>query len=224
MDVYKIAYNNKSPTNHQVLMTIRIIPTHSDLSNISNTPKITNDLYFAYKINMGQVVKISSLDEKIEFTDCYINTEVHGKIEFQINKFFKIVNFDYNNTADNYYLSVYKYIIGALNTSSYINPETTGVKFVFYQNGKIQEKLYYKQGIIAQKHVYRNNEFNSLHYSYVYSDAGVLETEYEYSSDEALLKISSYLTGNKVTVPVNTLENLTSYNNNKLVKAKHIKY
>lgn len=200
MEVYKLAYNDKSTTKNTVIVTISTITDHTDMTNfvegpVSHKHTLVNDFYFPYKINMGQVKKITSLDEKQSFDTCYIDTTNHGRLNFQVGKFFKVANHDYEKEVpylDNYFITVFKYKVAVLNIAGYVDASMSGVRYIYYSNGKIEQRQYYKHGKMVQKYSYYNNEYNSMEKMFKYSDYGVLETEYNYDSRENLISQTSY--------------------------------
>lgn len=213
MEVYKLAKNDKSLTGKYVIITYLTLPDYTDMANFTQGPltwkhQVMNDFYYPYRINAGKIHQITSLDETQTFTDAYIESAKHGKIVFEVGKFFRMKNYNYEIEAfdsDNYSISVYKYKVAVLTQSQYVTPRYTGVFHCFMFNGKIDKKLYYKNGIVVTKHCYYNNEFNTLQHVYSYTDTGVLISVYHYDHKENLTSQQTYRADGK------TIHNTINY-------------
>lgn len=195
MEVYKLGLNTKSSTAGKVLITLEVIDGQTDLSSFTKDIEkykhaLLNDFYFPYKINCGKVLKITDLEENSTFDNACINTGIHGKINLKTGNFFKISDHDYkrNEERNNYSFTVYKYKAGVLNEAKYVGKRTTGTRYYYMSNGKIREKVYYKNGVIIRSFDYYNNPYNSMKASFLYTETGVLQTEYYYDQHENITR------------------------------------
>lgn len=212
MEVYRLGVNPKSKTDGYVLVTIKLLE-QTDMSNFTEAPlayrgRLMNDFYLPYRINMGQVVSITSLDEQDQFEQATVVTDLHGDITLVPGKFFQIKNHRYlkDDAADDYALEVYKYKSSVLNVSPYVSGNYTGVKFVFFVNGKVSNKLYFKHGQLVIREVYFDNPFNTRKRVIKYTDQGNICNEYVYDSRENLITENIYDSTGKIVNRINYLE------------------
>ncbi len=178
---YCLGSNNDSTTKKNVLVTISIFPKYTDCSDVENKYK---SIYKAHKINIGQVVEITDLDEEEKFDKAYIN-----RIKFNKGSIFKVSNHDYSKYF-RYYISVYQHKQGATNNCEYVHHKYTGIKIKFYENGKIENKRYYSNGNLIRKRTFYNNQFNSIKHCVKYNNLTQLPlSEDVYNSNEELSTI-----------------------------------
>lgn len=199
MEVYKLGKNVKSTTSGMVIITIQLIDSESgtDMSSFVTDPVLfksclQNDFYFPYKINMGKIVSIKSLDDAIAFPECELELTGKSESKLESGKYFKILNHDYTKTTDEglHFLTVYKYKAAIINLtgSSYVPPNYTGSKVMYRFTGKLYKRFYFKNGVLVQEFEHYNNPFNSLKQTTKYNDQGIKETEYMYDSVENLIE------------------------------------
>lgn len=218
LEVYKLAKNNRSATGGYVIVTIEIFPEHMDMTSFTEDPceykhSLINDFYFPYKINMGKITRVSSLDETCEFPNAFVYPN-NKPLKLERDKYFKIKHYKYSGftTVDKDYLTVFKHKASVLNLSGYVDKKFTGVNFKFNTIGKLENKCYYKDGKLITVHSYYNNAFNTLRAvtqfvndlktsQCLYDELENLVTQHFFNTDGTIQSSSNYST-NKHTIPV----------------------
>ena len=204
MHVYRLANHNRSKTKRSVLVTIELIPDHTDMKSINRIFNMDSlfitTLYYPFRINAGKIISITSLDNKQDFEFCYIN-----RVKYCKNNYFKITGYSYDKRSlpDKHYLTVYKTYDAALDGSEYIPTKYTGIKLTHYSNGKLLKKCYYFLGKLRNMVVYYNNQNNSVkhdikyhngvqHIESVYNTIGLLVCNYTFDNSGRIIESSRY--------------------------------
>ena len=184
MHVYRLANHNQSKTKRTVMVTIELIPEHTDMTNLNRNfnkdRSFINTLYYPFRINAGKIVSISSLNNKQMFNFCYIN-----RVKYCINNYFKFTGYCYddkkNPVPDKHYLTVYKTYDAALDGTMYIPSKYTGIKLTHYSSGKLLKKYYYFIGKLNNIVIYYNNQNNSVKHNIVFHN-GIQRQEKVYNT------------------------------------------
>ncbi len=160
---YKLGYYTQ-PNNgriREVLIELEILTTSQIKDNRMN------EIYDYMKTDLARVRSIKNLTED-EITNAYLTRKLQHEISvgdiirFKNPKFEEIV-------PDTSYIAYYTTKTGALNYVTEVGPNYTGDKMRHYRNGKIKEKHYYVNGFKTHTFGYYNNDFNSLHYTWKFT-------------------------------------------------------
>jgi hypothetical protein len=185
MKVYLMGAHGQSNTNGKTIVTIELLPEHTDMSGITlyNGKHLTNPFYRQLKVNAGHVVMITDLEEKNEFKD----TVVAWNGTFVT---LKGGSYFYLEPSDSY-LTAYQYKLPVLEETDYVARGYNGVAWSHYTNGNIRSKKYYKAGNLHSCFYYRDDPYNTLEKVKQYNN-GRLDCEFEYDAREALVKQNWY--------------------------------
>lgn len=188
MEVYLLANNKSSRTNGRVIVTIKLLK-QTDMSGFTPKKKLNVDFYYPYKINCGRVVKITDLNNVGHFLTASI--KIPGlkipSITIQSDKYIAIKHHAYDSDKLKAFV-VYKYKHGVLNETGHVSAKFTGAHYIYYTDGKIREKIDYKDGKVCTRNLFYQNAYNSRKSCMVFNpELNVIEHEYIYDNKENLV-------------------------------------
>ena len=163
--------------NKDVLITIALVNV-TDITDLLRKPEKLHDAsYSGGYINCGKIYKMEHLNgsEATSEAKC-------GDITMKLSKFFLIKNHDYSEKKG---LKVFRTKTGALNSSTYVHPLYTGVRYHFHENGLLQKKIIYRNGDKIRETHYRNDTFNTVNKVYEYEN-NKIKIMHSYSDEEVL--------------------------------------
>lgn len=188
MKVYTLGSHGQSNTNGKVLITIELLPNHTDMKGIMEYPgnHITRPFYRELKLNAGKVTRISDLEEEYDFTGAMIQLDGQ-QYNLELNKYFYLAKTDGEEVDRSEYIVAYQYKAACLEQSEYVARGYTGVNYIHYPSGAIKIKSYYKSGNVYSRSYYRDDVFNTREGVRNYRSNGQLDCEFTYDAREALI-------------------------------------
>ena len=165
----------------ELLKSSKIVPPESHLSEI----------YAPYTTNIARVVSCEPLngDSASRF---YLHCEPELTHSFTVND---IIRFKYSKLTpterDN--IKYYSTKQGALNTSKWVAPNTTGDVIRYYPSGKVRLKHYYINGCKTHTFGYRDDQYNSLQWTWTFYYDKIQQSE----DPQELIHVREYLYDDK---------------------------
>jgi hypothetical protein len=181
-----LATNNASFTNCKVVVTLKVLKK-TDMDGFIPKKKVVTDFYYKYLINCAKVIDIQDLSGIRHYTTATITISglKPSTITIIKGRYIRIKGYEYDKSVA---FPVYKYRSGALNYSGYVSPKFTGAHYIYYNNGKIKEKIDYVMGKICTRNMFFQNAYNSKKSCMIYNrDTCVIEREYVYDVRENLI-------------------------------------
>lgn len=185
MKVYALGSHGQSDTQGKVIITIELVPNHTDIKGLTlfKGQHMNNPFYRELKINCGKIIKVSDLSEKKDFETVTVKT---GTINtnISIGKYFDI-------REGSSYITAFQYKIAVLEASGYVARNYTGCAYTHYESGLIKTKSYYKDGNLVSVFHNRDDPFNTLQYVRQFKNS-IIECEFSYDERESLIRQTWY--------------------------------
>lgn len=199
MKVFLLGACGSSKTAGKVIITVELLPNHTDMKAITvyHGKHIVNPFYRKLHLNAGKVTCISDLEEEHEHNEA---TVLNG-YTLKSGKYFYLYKGD-TELDQSEYLPAYQYKIAVLEQSGYIARGYTGAQYTHYETGNIQTKIYYHNGTLHSRFYYRDDNFNTLDNVRQYRN-GVLDCEFNYDIREALIRQRWYDSKGKIYYKIN---------------------
>lgn len=208
MNVYVRGVSPESTTNAAVIVTVELCD-QTDMKGIENHNGLFhNPFYRVLKVNCGKVVQITDAKGDKSFDCAQINWSPDGASISAMNvhtgKYFCVHGYNREVGADVGILHVGRYVTAYSNKaavverSGYVDPDYTGVAYMHYPNGLIENKTYYKRSKRYAVYHHRNDAFNTLQRVEMISSHNTVECVYEYNEREALTKETWYTGGGTI--------------------------
>jgi hypothetical protein len=207
MKVFLLGTYGPSKTDSKVIITVELLPNHTDMKGITvyHGKHIVNPFYRKLRLNAGKVICIADLEEEHEHLEATIRiggndcTLISGNYFYLHKESMPVLD-------QSEYLIAYQYKVAVLEASGYKARGYTGVHYTHYETGNIQAKIYYQSGTLHSRFCYRDDDFNTLRGVRQYHD-GVLDCEFDYDAREALIRQRWYDSRGNVYHTINARPN-----------------
>jgi len=186
MKVFLLGTYEKSRTDGKVIITVELLPDHTDMKGITlyHGKHIVNPFYRKLRLNAGKVTCIADLEEEHEHLEATVRIAGNDYI-LKSGKYFYL--YKEGSVLESEYLIAYQYKVAVLEESKYKARGYTGVQYTHHETGNIRTKIYYQNGTLHSRFYYRDDDFNTLEGVRQYNN-GILDCEFNYNAREALIR------------------------------------
>ncbi len=217
----QLASQIKTPIHHGYrlgfykLPSGRLFETLIQIELLSSSKVVDERQHEIYDYLKTDLMKIVKIENPPTDGIVYLNYCPELTYPIQINDIVRFKHSDFNHpTPDQTYFMYYTTQVGALNnsksidhhfkasfaltstsTSAMTDSDRTGVIYQYYNNGKIKNKKYYVWGMLATTYGYYNNDLNSLHYTWIYTqhENQTFPTIREYVYNQVEVPMAQYI-------------------------------
>lgn len=207
-------FKNGTDIIKEALITIEPL----DITNIKDDRN--HEIYDFIKADIVKVISIEDLQGN-KVNTAYLLNRPPNDLKYEIKEA-EVIRFKNCNFAELLpnlsYIAFYTSKIGALNKSKEIAKTFTGVRYYYYPNGKLKEKIYYIQGNSMNVYGYYNNEFNSLYYSWIYepdTNSSIMAVR-EYVYDRSEICVAQFI------IKENKVVNKNIYNKSNFIESPYL--
>jgi len=189
MKVFLLGTYGPSKTDSKVIVTVELLPNHTDMKGITlyHGKHIVNPFYRKLRLNAGKVICIADLEEEHEHLEATI--QIGGsECTLKSGKYFYLYKESTPVLDQSEYLIAYQYKVAVLEESGYKAHGYTGVHYTHYETGNNRTKIYYQSGMLHSRFYYRDDDFNTLESVRQYHNNGILDCEFNYDVREALIR------------------------------------